>query len=208
LADSHRILLSPTIQHHIHASQIRPQKRRMGVFVGCSAGLSHTREELDSILKCEPNVEVHDPCARRDWPQTGDWKVWHYTGHARLRSDNPFYSSLTLADGPLFGADFRLKRCRVGLVTLAACRTAHHSVLAGEEATGLVRSLLEMGARNVIGSHWSVGDKSTSYWMTRFYGAVLNGTSVTESARQASLITREKYPSVYQWAPFSVFGAG
>ena len=98
-------------------------------------------------------------CRRADWPDDGEWKVWHFTGHARHRADNPFYSSLQLADGPLFGADFRLKNCRVDLATLAACRTAHQSVLPGEEATGLVRCLLEMGTRNVVGSHWPVSDR-------------------------------------------------
>jgi CHAT domain-containing protein len=180
----------------------------MAVFTGRSEGLRYTHRELDGLFDCYQPVIKYDPCARRDWPDNGNWKSWHYTGHARFRSDNPFYSSLGLADGPLFGVDFRLKRCRVGLVTLAACRTGHHSMLPGEEATGLVRCLLEMGARNIVGSHWAVLDKPTAFWMRELYSRILDRTPVTEAVRRAALKTRDKYPSVYAWASFSVFGAG
>jgi CHAT domain-containing protein len=108
----------------------------------------------------------------------------------------------------LFAADFRLRDYRVGLVTLAACRTGNQSVLPGEESTGLVRSLLEMGARNVVGSHWSVSDKSTAVWMRRFYDFILDGQPVSEAVRKAAIYVRQRFPSAYDWAAFSAFGAG
>ncbi len=108
----------------------------------------------------------------------------------------------------MFGADFRLKNCRVGLVTLAACRTAHQSVAPGEEASGLVRCLLEMGSRNVVGSQWAVSDRSAAVWIGHFYRSILDGQSVGDAVREASLAVRQIYPSVYDWASFSVYGAG
>lgn len=112
-----------------------------------------------------------------------------------------------MKDGPLFAADFRLMRNRVGLVTLAACRTGQQMYLPGEEATGLVRSLLEMGARSVIASYWAVVDSSTAHWMREFYGRYLEGLSLEESMRQAMTSVRKKYPSAYHWAAFSLYGA-
>ena len=155
-----------------------------------------------------PVTEIYDPCRRADWPDNSTARVWHFSGHAHLRADNPFYSSLLLEDGPLFAADFRLKKNNVELITLAACRTGQQTGLPGEEASGLVRSLLEMGARNIIAGNWAVADRSASMWMKLFYTYYLDGASIGEAVRQTVRGVREKYPSAYHWGAFSLFGAG
>jgi len=208
LGDHHTLILSPSLRHYLHSRNVRVASKRIGVFVGRMDGLDHIHRELGALsTHAGADVELHDPCRRADWPHGQAAKLWHYTGHAELRMDNPFFSSLRLHDGPLFAADFRLKRNRVGLVTLAACRTGQQTYLPGEEATGLVRSLLEMGARSVIASHWAVADRSTAGWMKEFYDAYLNGLPLGESMRRAMISVREKYPSAYHWAAFSLYGA-
>jgi CHAT domain-containing protein len=181
----------------------------MEVFVGRHDGLSSLKSEL-SLLASLPadGFKIHQPCHRQNWHDAHHDRIWHYYGHASYRSDNPFFSSLSLEDGPFFAADFRLMKNPVGLVTLSACRTGCQSAWPGEESVGLVRSLLEMGARSVVGSHWNVADKSTALWMREFYESVFDGQSVAESVRLASMFTRDKYPAPYHWAAFSVFGAG
>jgi len=205
----HDIVISPSLRHHRHARKMRIRSRKIEAFVGSTSGLRNCRKELTALAgKASDKVTIYDPCRREHWPDDGCARIWHYAGHAQLRADNPFYSSLSLTDGPLFAADFRLKKCRVWLVTLAACRTGQQSVLPGEESSGLVRSLLEMGARNVVGSHWAVSDKSTAFWMSNFYDLILSGQPVGQAVRQAAMQVREQYPSAYDWAAFSVFGAG
>jgi CHAT domain-containing protein len=149
----------------------------------------------------------HCPSRRADWPTEGESRVWHFAGHAVMRQDNPFYSYLLQSDGPLFAADFRMRRCRVDLATLAACRTGEQVAVPGDESTGLVRSLLEMGARNVIAGRWPVSDESTSHWMTEFYRRYLRDNDLFTAAREATLEVREKRPSAFHWAAFAVFGA-
>lgn len=78
----------------------------------------------------------------------------------------------------------------------------------GEETTGLVRSLLEMGARNVLAGHWPVSDRSTAVWMGAFYKRLFAGDDLLGSAAFAAESVRETYPSAFYWAAFSVFGAG
>jgi CHAT domain-containing protein len=97
---------------------------------------------------------------------------------------------------------------RVGLVTLAACRTGQHATLPGEEASGFVRSFLEMGARNVVASHWAVSDRSASRWMRTFYEVYFDGATPARAVRHAAISIREEYPSAYHWAAFSLYGAG
>ncbi len=209
LAENHSFVVAPSLRHYFHAREINVKSNDVKVFVGASDDLPQVSLELDKLSKLShKNVRIMNPSNRNDWSSNDSAELWHYSGHAFLRSDNPFYSYLTLADGPLFAADFRLKNSKVELVTLAACRSGEQVALSGEETTGLVRSLLEMGARNVIAGHWPVSDESTAMWMNEFYSDYFDNKSLSESAASASYKVREKYPSAYHWAAFSVFGAG
>jgi tetratricopeptide (TPR) repeat protein len=209
LAGNHELLLSPSLRHYLHARSQRTRSRKVEVFVGSTEELSHIEKEYDFLSRAgNGEVVIHNPCFRDDWPHLTQARLWHYAGHAQLRRDNPFYSSLLVADGPMFAADFRLKRNKVGLVTLAACRTGQQAFLPGQESTGLVRSLLEMGARSVLASQWAVSDHSTSLWMNEFYKRFLSGKPVASAVRKTALSIQNKYPSAYHWAAFSVFGAG
>ena len=208
LAESTNIILTPSFRHFVLASQRHSRSPEIRIFMGRHDGLAHSRRELKHLSETAGTaVQVHDPCRRADWPRGRDAYIWHYVGHAETRRDNPFYSALLLEDGPLFAADFRTRNANVDIVTLAACRTGYQAVLPAEESTGLVRSLLEMGARHVIGSHWAVNDESTAQWMTHFYTLIFDGVPIAKAVRLTSLHIRERYPSAYDWAAFSVFGA-
>ncbi len=203
----HHVFLSPSLRHFMHASKIRVSSHAVEVFFGRMEGLRYSRMEMSSFSKnVRGDVTVHDPCLRSSIPTRGSARIWHYSGHAELRSDNPFYSSLSLSDGPLFAADLRLRDNKVSLVTLAACRTGQQTYLSGEESTGLVRSLLEMGARNVIASHWAVSDKATALWTQKFYDYYFTGFAIDEALRKSTLLVRETFPSAYYWAGLSLFG--
>lgn len=207
LAERHRFLLSPSLRHFEQAKRCRVSARHGEAFVGLTDGLNHVSRELDA-LSADGDLTVRRNCRRDDVPAGGSARLWHFTGHATLRADNPFYSSLEMADGPFFAADFRLRRVKLGLAMLAGCRTGQQVSLPGEETTGLVRSLLEMGARNVIASGWAVADHSTAHWIVSFYEQYLSGCDLTESVSRANENTREKHPSAYHWAAFSLYGAG
>jgi tetratricopeptide (TPR) repeat protein len=136
LVDRFALSFAPSLRHHLHAERQTTRSSKTKIFVGASEDLTHLRDEIESVSSRFEgrDTSVYDPCRRADWPDHSSAKIWHFTGHAHLRSDNPFYSALLLADGPLFAADFRLKRNRVELITLAACRTGQQTSLPGEES--------------------------------------------------------------------------
>ncbi len=209
LMERHQFVLSPSLRHFTHAQKFAVRAKTIELFEGASEDLPMVSHELQGLARRSPSTSrIHLGATRADWPSDGESWIWHYSGHAHLRPDNPFYSSLQLVDGPMFAADFRLREARVGLVTLAACRSGQQVALPGEESTGLVRSLLEMGARNVIAGYWPVSDRSTALWMNRFYERYIDGETLLQSAREAALAVRETYPSAYHWAAFAVHGAG
>lgn len=210
LGEKYRLTFVPSLRHFAHARRQRTESKEVKIFVGDSSGLPHLTREIKSVsARLGINDDdIYRRCRRNDWPDKTRARIWHYAGHAHLRGDNPFYSSLLLDDGPLFAADFRLKRNTVDLVTLAACRTGQQTSLPGEEASGLVRSLLEMGAGNVVAGNWAVADRSTSLWMEHFYENYLNGKTAAKAAQEASLKVRESFPLTCHWGTFAVHGAG
>ncbi len=209
LIDGTPLVMTPSIRHHLAAADHRTDSHDVRVFVGESADLSLAPIEYAPLERDAGRVvSIHRPCVRADWPTESEADIWHYTGHAHFRADNPFYSFLSLGDGPLFAADFRLRRNVVNLVVLAACRTGLHSLLPGDESAGLIRALIEMGARNVVASHWAISDRSTSVWMRAMYEALVGGSDIADATREAARLTREKFPSAHDWAGFSLFGAG
>lgn len=210
LYSKHEIVIAPSIRHFSLCDNRSVSPSRAEIFVGSTRGLTTVRHEINAIrAHCsELETTVHDPCGRGDWPSDSTARIWHFSGHARLRRDNPFYSSLVLADKPIFAEDFRMRRNSVGVVTLAACRTSQQTGSPGEEAGGLVRALLEMGARSVVAGGWAVADKSTSLWMESFYRSLMAGCTAGEAQTEAMNAVRDIYPSAYHWGAFALYGAG
>ena len=208
LLEHHNFVITPSLRHCNHAVERQTDSHRVFLFQGESPDLPEVQRELRTLERVAGNeVSAFLPASRRDWPSTGEAKLWHFSGHAYMRAENPFYSYLALSDGPLFAADLRLKSVTVGLVTLAACRSGQQVAVPGEESDGLVRSMLEMGARNVLAGYWPVSDKSTALWMGTFYEGYFGSKSLSEAFRLASVRVREEFPSAYHWAAFAVHGA-
>lgn len=209
LLDNHHIVLTPSFRHYQRARRISARSSDVLLVRGAGDDLPQLDREINGLLlKLGDRAKLAGTARRADWPDSGSFDIWHFAGHANLRADNPFYSYLALSDGPLFAADFRLKQCRVNLVSLAACRAGEQVALPGEESTGLVRSLLEMGASNVLAGHWPVADETTAVFMTAFYSSLLTDRNLPAALQTAARFVRERWPSAYHWAAFSVFGAG
>lgn len=206
----YEVILSPSMRHHANCAQRQVESNSARIFIGASQGLPWLQEEARLVQNrlARFDTEVLNPCRRGDWPDGCVDRIWHFAGHALLRFDNPFYSALLLDDGEIFAADFRLKNNLVDVVTLAACRTGQHTGFAGEEGGGLVRSLLEMGARSIVAGGWAVADQSTALWMDTFYATLSNQQSATAALQRSIEAVRAEFHSAYHWAAFSLYGAG
>ena len=79
-------------------------------------------------------------------------------------------------------------------------------VAGGDEQLGLVRGLLYAGARSVLLTLWDVHDRSTSEFMTTFYGRLQDGWSRARAAQQGMWELRARYKNPFYWAPFRLIG--
>ena len=93
--------------------------------------------------------------------------VLHVAAHGSLRADNPAFSSLELADGPLTVYDLDQLQTVPDLVVLPACDVARAGRI-GDELVGVAHTLLGQGVRAVIAPVLPVPDRATA----RLMGAV------------------------------------
>jgi CHAT domain-containing protein len=137
-----------------------------------------------------------------------DADVVHVATHAVFREDDPYFSSLRLADGWMSLYDLYGMRLSGSLVCLSACQSGRSWIGAGDELVGLARGFLHAGARTLVVSLWPVQDDSTARLMEVFYRHLRVGERSEEALRAAMREVREHHPHPYHWAPFVLIGRG
>lgn len=135
--------------------------------------------------------------------------ILHIATHGLYRSDNPFFSSLKLADGWIDVREIYRLPLRARLVVLSTCESGSGYVQAGDEVIGLARGFLGAGAHALLVSMWNLHDTTAAQQMDRFYDALKNHDDCERPASalrktQLEAIAQGDHP--YYWAPFAVVG--
>ncbi|WP_239167281.1 CHAT domain-containing protein [Catellatospora coxensis] len=130
----------------------------------------------------------------------------HLAAHGEFRADNPLFSHLDLADGPLTVHDLTTLRRAPDLVVLSACDTGLSAVHPGDELMGLTAALLGAGARTLVASTGPVDDEATRELMLGLHQRLRAGHEPA-----AALAAAQAAAPVERWATaysFSCFGSG
>jgi hypothetical protein len=133
----------------------------------------------------------------------------HVAAHGVFRSDNPMFSHLRLADGPLTVYDLERLAHPPSTVVLSACDSGLSAVHPGEELMGLTAALLGLGTSRVLGSVLPAQDEATLALMTDLYGRLSAGSGLAAAlaAAQAAAGGQLDERSATA-AAFVCFGAG
>jgi CHAT domain-containing protein len=136
----------------------------------------------------------------------------HVAAHGSFRADNPLFSSLRLADGPLTVYDLeRLRRAPQTLV-LSACEAGLADVGVGDELMGLAAALLSIGTGCVVAGVGLAPDWATRSLMLDLHRRLRAGSRPAEAlaAAQASISGRVADPdaALAARAAFVCLGAG
>jgi hypothetical protein len=108
--------------------------------------------------------------------------VAHLVCHGRFSVDNPMFSSLLMADGPMFVYDLERVTPPPRVVVLSACHAGAHAVPAGREILGLTASLLARGPRAVVAATVPIPDTvSTIELMATLHAGLATGAGAADS---------------------------
>ncbi len=147
-----------------------------------------------------------------------DYSVIHFACHGCFDEENPEMSSVVFSevsegkdasdDGYLTLGEVSLLDLDADFLNLSACQTGLLHVKKGDGMTGLLRSFMVSGARNLGATLWCVDDEATCYFMTKMYGFIeKDGMSYKSAYSRTKKEFRkiEKWSSPYYWAPFVLY---
>ena len=142
----------------------------------------------------------------------------HIAAHAVIDDRQPQLSSIVLSqvdrqgrpvNGQLRVHEVYNLQLNARLVVLSACRTALGRQVDGEGLIGLSRGFLYAGADAVLATLWSVDDRATAAFMSRFYDGLLtrnlSPAAALRSARQ-SMAHDPRWSRPEHWAGFVLIG--
>ena len=134
----------------------------------------------------------------------------HVAAHGTFRADNPLFSRLELADGPLTAYELERLPRAPGCVVLSACDVGLSAVRPGDELLGFTSVLLGAGTRSLIASVLPVPADLTTTLMLDLHRGMCAGESpaVALAAAQRTLARDGDDLARATAAAFVCFGAG
>ncbi|EHR72271.1 hypothetical protein BurJ1DRAFT_3463 [Burkholderiales bacterium JOSHI_001] len=209
LGEQHGLALCPSAQIALRMLAPWPGAPRKALALGDSQRLVHASQEARAVAAMFPQSQLRvDDQATIEALRTlaADADVVHLACHAEFRRDNPMFSALHLADGPLTAELVEGLRLPNAVVVLSACETGLAGNPSGDELVGLVRAFLVAGASRILATLWPVDDAVTVEFMRHFYQALCAGQTPSSALQQAQKGVRQERPHPFHWAPFVLHG--
>jgi len=146
-------------------------------------------DEVDSVAGAWGGAEViraKDSTAEAVVCAIRNRDVVHLAAHGEHHSQNPLFSSLRLADGPVFAHEMEGHRLSASQVVLSACDAGQVSVRRGEEPLGMTASLLALGVPTVVAAGSPVPDAVAYPVMTDYHARLAAGLDAATALAQAT----------------------
>ena len=101
-------------------------------------------------------------------------RVVHLAAHGTHEAQSPLFSSVQMADGPVFAHEFP-RPVAAEHVALSACDVGQFSTRAGDEPLGLATALLALGATSVLAAVAPVADHVAADAMVAYHQVLATG---------------------------------
>ena len=205
------VTVAPSAAIWLRARSARVRARGRVVLV-CGPGLEGAAAEIDQLGAAYPDavrLTGTDATVEATLAALDGADVAHVAAHGTLRGDNPLFSSLELADGPLTAYDLEGLRRAPRLVLLPACQSGAGHVLAGDEVMGLTSALFALGTRTAVATVVPVPDEATRPLMVAMHDGLRDGLSPAAALATAQAAVDRGDPAALATAGgFVCYGAG
>ena len=181
------VTLTPSLTAWVIATQ-RSQPHRRALLVA-GPDLTHADAEVAALAGVHRRATVltgHAATAEQCLAAIGDADLAHLACHGSYRADNPLFSTLRLADGPLTVYDLERAAAMPRTLVLSACNVALGASLEGGPLLGLASSLMIFGAGSVIAPLTPISDERVGPAMTKLHLALRSGLSPAEALARAA----------------------
>ena len=182
------------------------------VVLAAGPGLAGAGAELAALATVYPGARTFGPAASSIndvLAALEGAEIAHLACHGSFRVDNPMFSSLQLADGPLTVFDLEQLHEAPRLVVLAACDVGTAAVSAGDELLGLGAALHRAGTESVVASLVPVPDDAAVTMMVTLHRGIAGGAPVAVAlARARQEIVPDRPAAVAVRSAFACFGLG
>ncbi len=183
-----------------------------GVVLVAGPGLAHAEAEVEALAESYKGAvrlgggEARVAAVASALDGAG---LAHVAAHGQFRADNPLFSSLTLADGPLTVYDLERLEHAPSLLVLSACESGLSAVAPGDELMGLASALFALGTRTLVASVAPVPDAATRSLMLAFHALLQQGVAPASALAQAQAGAVSGHHAEFAAAAgFVCFGAG
>jgi CHAT domain-containing protein/tetratricopeptide (TPR) repeat protein len=170
-----------------YAAHCRKPPMRPRVTVAAGPGLPGARDEAEAVAAIHRTTALHGSSATVQAITAALHRsdVVHLAAHGRVRADNPLFSSLRLADGPLTVFDLEQLDQVPSMVVLAACDSGRPVVCTGDELLGFSATLLSLGIHQLVASVVPIPDVETAPLMIAFHRQLAAGQGAAKALSQA-----------------------
>ncbi|MPZ72801.1 MAG: CHAT domain-containing protein [Nitriliruptorales bacterium] len=210
---THRsVTVAPSALLWQRAATRDPGKRRSGdvVFVG-GDDPPHAAAEVTTLHQQYPDSRLLVGSAATTQAVTtalDGAAIAHLACHGRFRADNPLFSCLQLADGPLTVYDLERLGTAPRVLLLSACESGLSAVRSGDELMGLSSALFSLGTTTLIASVTPVPDAGTRAFMVEVHDQLRRGASPATALARARMASASEDADDVAAAAFVCLGAG
>lgn len=205
------VTITPSARLWLAATERGTRQQGHNVAVA-GPGLPNATGEAQEVAR------IHPRCTALTGPAAGTAAVLkeldgaivaHVAAHCRLRPDNPLFSALVVADGPLTVHELERLRTAPEHVVLAACGAATPKVVADNEVLGLAAALLGRGTGSVVAPVVPVFDHPTKNLMVSYHKRLAGGCAPAVALADAQVAAASDGPHGWAMAAgFVCIGAG
>lgn len=177
----HGVTVARSATAWLATGAVRTGKRIVGI---AGPGLQQAEAEVRAVAAGGQVLSGPDADVGSVLSAMGSCDIAHVAAHGRHIEENPLFSRLDLADGPLFGYDLDGLDHPPGLVVLSACDVGSRSVR-GDDLLGLPTALLHAGVQTVVASVARAGDASARTFAEAMHHELASGQRVDEAVAAA-----------------------